>query len=93
MKPDDSQLSTVQLRYFARLREAFSSEGERVALPAGVVNVAGLVAWLRQRGEPWDRELAAGRPVRVAVNQDMADPATPIRVGDEVAFFPPVTGG
>ena len=93
MKPDDSRLSTVQVRYFARLREAFSSEGERLALPEGVGDVAGLVAWLRQRGEPWDRELAPGRPVRVAVNQDMAEPQTPIRSGDEVAFFPPVTGG
>ena len=93
MKPDDSRLSTVQLRYFARLREAFASEGEQLALPDGVKDVAALVAWLRQRGEPWDRELAAGRPVRVAVNQDMAEPGTPIRSGDEIAFFPPVTGG
>jgi molybdopterin synthase sulfur carrier subunit len=93
MKPDDSRLSTVQLRYFARLRETFASEGERIALPAGVEDVAGLVAWLRARGEPWDRELAPGRPVRVAVNQDMAEPGTPVRSGDEVAIFPPVTGG
>lgn len=93
MKPDDSKLSAVQLRYFARLREAFASEGEQVALPAGVADVAGLMAWMRQRGEPWDKELAPGRPVRVAVNQEMAEASTPVRVGDEVAFFPPVTGG
>jgi molybdopterin synthase sulfur carrier subunit len=49
--------------------------------------------WLRARGGAWERELAAGRPVRAAVNQDMATPATPVRDGDEVAFFPPVTGG
>jgi molybdopterin synthase sulfur carrier subunit len=93
MKPDDSRLGTLQLRYFARLREAFGSEGERLALPGEVRDVAGLVAWLRQRGEPWARELAPGKPVRVAVNQDMAEPSTPVRSGDEVAFFPPVTGG
>jgi molybdopterin synthase sulfur carrier subunit len=93
MKPDDSHLATLQVRYFARLREAFGSEGESLALPADVKDVAGLVAWLRQRGEAWERELAPGKPVRVAVNQDMAEPSTLVRGGDEVAFFPPVTGG
>ena len=41
----------------------------------------------------WERELAPGKPVRIAVNQDMADADTPVKTGDEVAYFPPVTGG
>jgi molybdopterin synthase sulfur carrier subunit len=83
----------VDLLYFARLRERFGCELERIAVPDGVADVAGLTAWLRSRGEPWSAELAAGRSWRVAVNQDMAGPDTPVRDGDEVAYFPPVTGG
>ena len=79
--------------YFARLREAFGREREQVELPGDVQDVAGLTAWLRSRGEPWGRELAPGKPVRIAVNQDMASADTPVGNGDEVAFFPPVTGG
>ena len=93
MKPNDSRIATIEVLYFARLREVFGRASERVELPAGVKDVAGLGAWLRSRGEPWERELAPGRPVRIAVNQDMATAATTIGDGDEVAFFPPVTGG
>ena len=93
MKPDDSMITTIQVLYFARLREALGCDREQLALPGTVTNVAGLVAWLRRRGDAWERELAPGRPVRIAVNQDMAGADTPVRTGDEVAFFPPVTGG
>ena len=93
MKPNDSRIATIEVLYFARLREVFGRASERVELPAEVKDVAGLGAWLRSRGEPWERELAPGKPVRIAVNQDMATADTTIRDGDEVAFFPPVTGG
>ena len=93
MKPDDSRITTIQVLYFARLREAFGRERELLALPGTVANVAALTAWLRERGDAWERELAPGRPVRIAVNQDMADADTPVQTGDEIAFFPPVTGG
>jgi molybdopterin synthase sulfur carrier subunit len=93
MKPDDSRITTIQVLYFARLREAFGRDREELALPGSVSSVAALTSWLRARGDAWERELAPGKPVRIAVNQDMAEPDTPVRTGDEVAFFPPVTGG
>ena len=93
MKPDDSTIATIEVLYFARLREAFGRERERVELPGDIRDVAALTAWLRRRGDAWERELAAGKPVRIAVNQDMAGAGTPLADGDEVAFFPPVTGG
>jgi len=93
MKPDDSRIATIDVLYFARLREAFGRDRERVELPGDVQSVASLTAWLRNRGDAWERELAPGKPVRIAVNQDMASAETPVRSGDEVAFFPPVTGG
>ena len=93
MKPNDSRTAIIEVLYFARLREAFGREREQVELPGDVQDVAGLTAWLRSRGESWQRELAPGKPVRIAVNQDMAAADTPVGNGDEVAFFPPVTGG
>ena len=48
---------------------------------------------LRDRGGAWANVFAPNRAVRAAVNQDMAQPAAPLKAGDEVAFFPPVTGG
>ncbi|MDO8890285.1 MAG: molybdopterin converting factor subunit 1 [Sulfurimicrobium sp.] len=83
----------ITLLYFARLREALGVSSEQIDQPADVRHVAGLTAWLRQRGGAWERELAEGRAFRVAVNQDMADGTTVIGDGDEIAIFPPVTGG
>ena len=93
MERYESRIATVDVLYFARLREVFGREREQVVLPGNVKDVAGLTMWLRSRGEPWAQELASGRPVRIAVNQDMAAADTPVGHGDEVAFFPPVTGG
>lgn len=83
----------LTLLYFARLKEALGCDRERIDLPPEVSDVAGLVTWLRRRGGAWDTELAPDTPVRAAVNQDMARGDTLVQDGDEVAFFPPVTGG
>jgi len=83
----------VTLLYFASLRERLGCSREQVALPPRASTVAGLVEQLRARDERWSDALAPGKTWRVAVNQRMADPATPLKPGDEVAFFPPVTGG
>ncbi len=93
MKPDDTRITTIEVLYFARLREAFGCDSEQIAVPESVKDVAGLTAWLRQRGAAWALELAPGKPVLIAVNQDMAGADTPIRSGDVVALMPPVTGG
>ena len=79
--------------YFAWLRERLGTTEETVALPEGVATVADLVAWQRGRSPEHAAAFATGARVRCAVNQDFATPETPVRAGDEVAFFPPVTGG
>jgi len=83
----------ITLVYLARLRESVGMRSELVELPPQIGNVAGLLSWLRGRGGAWATELAPGRAVRVAVNFDMANADTPVRAGDEIALFPPVTGG
>ncbi|WP_293760932.1 molybdopterin converting factor subunit 1 [uncultured Aquitalea sp.] len=82
---------TLSLLYFARLREAFGQSGEKLDTEAATVEE--LLVELRLRGGAWAEELAAGKVFRVAVNQDIAVPATTLSNGDEVAIFPPVTGG
>lgn len=66
---------------------------EQMLLPFGVSTLEGIRATLAARGGAWAHELAAGRAFRAAVNQDIAGADTPVKDGDEVAFFPPVTGG
>jgi molybdopterin synthase sulfur carrier subunit len=89
----DSAGTTVSLVYLARLREAFGAASERIEAPSDVNTVGALRAWLAARGGVWAAELAPGRAVRIAVNHDLAHAGTPISPGDEVAIFPPVTGG
>jgi sulfur-carrier protein len=83
----------ITLLYFARLREAFGMSSEQVAPPAEIADVGALMGWLRDRGGVWQDELAPAKPVRVAVNQTMASVDTVFADGDEIALFPPVTGG
>ena len=78
--------------YLARLRDAFGRRQEEIEL-SSVQTVGQLIEALRDRGGPWATELAAGRAVRVAVNQEMSPLSTPLHDGDEVALLPPVTGG
>ena len=79
--------------YLARLRESLGVPSEVVELPAGIGTVGALLAWLRTRGGAWASELSPGRAIRVAVNFVVARSDTPVRAGDEIALFPPVTGG
>lgn len=89
----DNPVDTLTLVYLARLRDAFGASRENVRPPAGVATIAALRAWLAERGGAFAKELAPERAVRFAVNHDIAQPETPVRPGDEVALFPPVTGG
>ena len=83
----------ITVLYFARLREALGQSSEEIALPSSVRDLEGLRAVLIARGGTWEQELAPSRPVRAAVNQAMAQGDTQVTDGDEIAFFPPVTGG
>ena len=83
----------LKVLYFASIREKVGTGAEEVELPAGVATVEGLRSHLRGRGGAWAEALAEGKLLRMAVNQEMVPGAATVKAGDEVAFFPPVTGG
>ncbi|MGI4814060.1 MAG: molybdopterin converting factor subunit 1 [Janthinobacterium lividum] len=83
----------IELKYFASLRETVGLAHESVTLPAAVGTLAQLRQWLRQRGPTWQAALGDARPLRMALDQQMAGPEARLSEGCEVAFFPPVTGG
>ncbi len=83
----------MRILYFAWLREKVGVAEEDVPLPAGVRDVAGLMAHLAARSPGHAAGFANPSALRCAVNQDFATPSDLVQEGDEVAFFPPVTGG
>ncbi len=82
----------VHVRYFARLREVLQCDSETVVVD-GATTVADLATKLRARGTTWAEALSEARTLKVAVNQELVTFDTVLQNQDEVAFFPPVTGG
>jgi molybdopterin synthase sulfur carrier subunit len=81
----------VTVRYFASVREALGTGSETVE--TGAADLAALRDELIARGEPHASALARGKAVRMALDQVMSAESAALREGQEVAFFPPVTGG
>ena len=84
---------TVNLLYFAWVRERIGRASETVELPAAVTTIADLVAWLSTRGPEYAHAFDRPEVVRAAIDKTHAKPSTPIAAAREIAFFPPVTGG
>ena len=83
----------ITVRYFARYRELLNCEQEQLDYSEKTQTVEKLIAILASRGERWSDVFNSDQRVLSAVNQDMVQTDTVINDGDEVAFFPPVTGG
>ena len=83
----------MKLLYFAWLKTKTGVAEEDVSPPAEVTTVAELLSWLTSRGPGYAEALEDLSTIRVAVNQVYARPGDPVGPGDEVALFPPVTGG
>lgn len=83
---------SISILYFARIREALDCEREQFNLTPAMGSVQDVIDALAARGEPWQSTLA-DEQLLIAVNQSVAKANSPIAEGDELAFFPPVTGG
>ncbi|MFO0985864.1 MAG: molybdopterin converting factor subunit 1 [Alphaproteobacteria bacterium] len=83
----------MKILYFAWLRQKIGAGEEDVSPPPSVNSVAALVAWLKAKSPAHAAAFANTQAVRVAINQEFADWSAPVARGDEIAFFPPVTGG
>ena len=81
----------IEVRFFARYREALDSDGESLAWSAELDSLDALRRRLLARGEAW--QVLAEKGLMCARNQELCSLAEPLADGDEVAFFPPVTGG
>lgn len=83
----------IRILYFASLRDAIGKSAETLTLEGEQTTLSGVRTALIAQGEPWSSAFSNLKRVRGAVNQRMADDDAAVADGDEVAFFPPVTGG
>lgn len=83
----------ADILYFASLAEALGTKAEKIDLPSNCNTVDDLVALLGARGEPFTSTFDGSVRILVAINQEMREPEAEISDSDEIAFFPPVTGG
>lgn len=83
----------IKVLYFARLKESLNYSTEDMDLPADVKTIAQLKQHLASRGEVWANLFNGKQTVRAAINHALVENDAAIKNGDEVAFFPPVTGG
>ena len=83
----------IKVLFFAKLRELFGTNLVDVTFTESNNKVSDVLAALRQKGEVWAEELNENKSFRIAVNQEMVTEDVMINEGDEMALFPPVTGG
>ncbi len=83
----------IKILYFASLREQLGTGAEELEPPPEVEDLDGLSGFLGRRGGGWSEVFNGNQTVMMALNQEAAKGDAPIQDGDEVAFFPPVTGG
>ncbi len=83
----------ITVLYFARLKESLNYSTEEMELPEGINTIAQLKVLLAKRGEAWANLFNGKQTIRAAINHTLVNNETPVKNGDEVAFFPPVTGG
>ena len=83
----------MKILYFSWVREKTGVGEETVNIPENILTARDLVAWLQGRSEGFAAAFADDALVRLAINQEYASLDKAVSDGDEVAFFPPVTGG
>ncbi|MBV1869912.1 MAG: molybdopterin converting factor subunit 1 [Gammaproteobacteria bacterium] len=83
----------IKVCYFARLREQLGVSDEFINLPDHCASISSVRALLQKRDETWHQAFASDQSVLTALNHEMVTSDQQLEAGDELAFFPPVTGG
>ena len=83
----------MKLLYFAWIRVKMGVSGEQIDPPQSIKDIEGLLDWIKQRNSISNETFSDISNIRIAVNQEYVDSNHPVQPGDEIAFFPPVTGG
>ncbi len=83
----------IRIKYFARLSDSLGLKSEDLEYSAQISTAEDVINQLIERGESWSVEFSGDNKILLAVNQEMRERDAVIKDGDEVAFFPPVTGG
>ena len=83
----------MKLLYFAWIRVKMGVSSEHVDPPKNIKDIKGLIDWIKQRNPISNETFSDISNIRIAVNQEYVDIDHPVQAGDEIAFFPPVTGG
>ena len=83
----------MKLVYFAWIRERIGLEEEDITLPASITTIEELLTWQKERGDEYAAAFEETETIRVALDQFHAEHSDPIGPADEIAFFPPMTGG
>jgi molybdopterin synthase sulfur carrier subunit len=86
-------MKAMKLVYFAWVRERIGKAEEEVVPPASVTTVADLMRWLGSRGEEYAHAFENPKVIRAAIDKSHVRPETAIAGANEIAFFPPMTGG
>lgn len=84
---------SVRLRYFAWVRERVGKPEEVVEAPPGIQTVAELMAWLASRSEEYAHAFESPHVIRAAIDHRHVRADAAIEGAEEIAFFPPMTGG
>ena len=82
----------IKILFFAALRERLNCEQYQLSCDGNILNVAAVLKQLQSRDSLWQQELSR-TDLLCAVNQQLVPLSTAVQDGDELAFFPPVTGG
>ncbi len=82
----------IKILFFASFREQLGTDSVEMS-SRDLTDVGSVLARLRSRGDEWGRVFAEGETLMMAVNQEMSEERAAVKDGDEIAFFPPVTGG
>ncbi len=83
----------IEISYFASVREKLQIDSEQMELPTEIADISALIAFLVEQRDPLWGEVLNDSKMMVAVNKVVVDRKSVIHKGDEIAFFPPMTGG